>query len=459
MFLTQLSWTWNLILIGFVLLFVFLLGFSLPFLLERHRDPNSLEPESGNGGADISSLVISALDKAGLEKEVLHRVEDVFAASRGYVPRVIDWASRLLTLNFLFAVFGLLMSLSIVFVSLLQAKRLEDQNMLFEAQNEKIENQLHLAEAARRSALIIELSTVIGLITSQAKPADGSYIAVAELGQPLIARIVALSRSLRPYRYIDYSSSLSQAANDAEVYEPVRLRDRALSPERGQLLVALLNVEISNYLVFARSAPDFSSSDLENVEFHPGLAKLSELTLSGSSFKNATINSISFEASTLIGVDFSGASLAGSSFSIEEVENDIIAPKRRVDVTGSIFYGADLSDVMFNQAILTRSDFRHSLISGASFLNASLECSNFDGAIIDSINAFDNIDDARALVDEQFFGSDFDKSMWTVVQENGGNENRWTKSHLSYYKLRLSPEMSDVYTKSCGSIGVLSRDA
>jgi hypothetical protein len=95
-----------------------------------------------------------------------------------------------------------------------QNNLLENQNRLIVNQNTRIEQQTYLQEAGRRSSLIFLMNNVLDKMDEELKsPVNKDR----NLSDQLIGRIVALSKSLKPYKYLE-SDSLSMT----------------VSPERGQ---------------------------------------------------------------------------------------------------------------------------------------------------------------------------------------------------------------------------------
>ena len=121
------------------------------------------------------------------------------------------------------------------------------QNDKIERQNVRLDQQTSLLEAERRSAVILESGNVLDAVSRElAEPGNTKD----SLSNPLVGRIIALSRAMKPYKYLDPSGD--------------SMTVRALSPERGHLLVSLYNskLDTSTYLKINRGA-DFSYSELD----------------------------------------------------------------------------------------------------------------------------------------------------------------------------------------------------
>ena len=96
-----------------------------------------------------------------------------------------------------------------------QNNKLDTQNGLLGRQNQRLDQQINLEEGNRRSSLVFFMSNIMDKLDFELRNSPNRT-----LSDPLFGRIVSLSQSMRPYRYLE---------NDS-------LTPRQLSPERGQLL-------------------------------------------------------------------------------------------------------------------------------------------------------------------------------------------------------------------------------
>lgn len=217
-------------------------------------------------------------------------------------------------------------------------------NTLLSAQNARFDTQNQLAEASRRSALIFELTSInerIDKIRDDRPIKNDDNVA---LPPSLIGRIVALSRSFRPYFFVATPGDNVRAFRppffaDSEIVTPeephesapwlttllqdsidhgesdVELVSRPLSPERGQLLVTLANANISNFGNFAERQADFRYSDLRGITITN--FDLSDLDLQFSDFSGANLFDSVFFGADLSYAVFDGASMLGVQFDDE----------------------------------------------------------------------------------------------------------------------------------------------
>jgi uncharacterized protein YjbI with pentapeptide repeats len=151
------------------------------------------------------------------------------------------------------------------------------------------------------------------------------------LSDRLSGRIAAISRALRPYRYLDDTGRLSS--------EP-------LSPERGQLLTSLISSDVDTFEL-NHFSPVFDRADLAQAEF-------SDIPIEHLSARNAR-----FDGATLINVQFTYSNLGGSSF-----RNATLNGVKIDSLEGACLEGANLSGEFDN---LRHSDLTGAKIRGARF--------------------------------------------------------------------------------------------
>ncbi len=194
-----------------------------------------------------------------------------------------------------------------------QNELVRDQNQLVKVQTEKLQQQTILSESTRRSSLIFLMSNILDKLDEELKSSDNK-----EISKELVARIIALSNSFRPYYY----------------FEENKIIDKKLSPERGQLFLALVKSGIDSDFLFNNILieSNFSYADLRGANLiglnltgvKLNFADFSEANLSNSSFlgtnltkcnfKNAILRKTNFNNSILIGSNFDGTDLRGANF-------------------------------------------------------------------------------------------------------------------------------------------------
>ncbi|MCL5127795.1 MULTISPECIES: pentapeptide repeat-containing protein [unclassified Algibacter] len=191
-------------------------------------------------------------------------------------------------------------------VALLPTTLMFYQNSLLKIQNSKIETQTHLAEASRRSTQMFIMGEVLSDVNSELKNNASS-----RLSNTLAGRIIALSRAMKPYRYM---------VGD-------KLIDEAISPERGQLLISLCKSKIASsfFVDEILQESDFTKSELIDAKLRGAVLRdvnLNEANLSRSdlmnvdlqraNLKNANLTHVDMDDVNLINANLEGANLTGA---------------------------------------------------------------------------------------------------------------------------------------------------
>ena len=228
-----------------------------------------------------------------------------------------------------------------------QNKLFKAQNKLFENQNSRIDQQTKLVEAQRRSSYVLLMSNILDKVDEELKGAkDIPYHESRKLSELTIGRIAALSQSLKPYYYLDGDTLIS----------------KPLSPERGQLLLALANSKLDTIITYPKiySKTIFHYSDLKYTNLSH--ANLSRANLSHANLSHANLSHANLSRANLSHADLSHADLRGNSLI-------------KVVLDSALLFCTDLS----------RANLSHANLRGANLVSATLESAllydaNFDGA-------------------------------------------------------------------------------
>lgn len=299
------------------------------------------------------------------------------------VSKHVLW--RLTRIGF-FAVIAAL--IPVTFVAL-QSYLLSNQNQLLLKQNDRIDLQNNLLEADRRSSLVFLMSNVLDRadveISRQRETMRKGGENVSDsvkysLSKPLTNRIVALSRAFRPYRMLQ-GDSLSR---------------KIVSPERGQLFIALMD---------------------------SGLDSLTQSTVAANgNFSYAVIGRTSLKGAYLSGINLQGADLIGTEHIGDDFLNAYYLREALNinDPSGKEFivkrHGVNRSDIGFHTA-----GFRNSRLYGTEFNKANLEDANFRQADL-RWAIFENASLRYAnLRESNLEYSDFHNSDLTMVNFHGAN--------------------------------------
>ena len=209
-----------------------------------------------------------------------------------------------------------------------QNELLATQTRHLQVQTEQIEMQTALSEATRRASLNFELANILQGISDQTSSIkEGDHHAAIKLSNGLYGRIVALSRNLKPYHYLNDDGTLIE---------------RPLSPERGQLLIALhaSGVDLSPV---ARDI-DFTASDLERANLRG--ADLSDMVMSKSNLNGADLSKSSLRGTDLRDADLRNANLIFSDLSLgSDDKTSYQGSLQGASLAGCDFYGAVISYV------------------------------------------------------------------------------------------------------------------
>jgi len=234
-----------------------------------------------------------------------------------------------------------------------QNTKVDKQLGLLSAQNAKIDQQTAVADAQKRGAYLTEMFSILEEVAKARTPGG--------VPEHLIMRIAILTSSAAPYVYLDFGG-------DQVGDEPRRI-PRALSPERGQLVVAFARIGMP-LQTLVKGGARFEQSDLRGADLKG--ADLSSVNWSGSDFSFATLDHTKLESAdptnvvikkaVLLSVDFTRALLArtvieNSTFSDPQFDE---ASFIGVTIKGGRFHGGQ-----FVEAIYEKLSFENVSLTGA----------------------------------------------------------------------------------------------
>lgn len=204
-------------------------------------------------------------------------------------------------------------------------------------QNNLIDQQTHLLEAERRSSLVFLMSNILDKVDEEIKLQQKELDSTAsdsvryKLSDQLVSRIIALSRSLQPYRLKDGN-----------------LLSRPISPERGQLFIALMVSRINK-------------SDLATIGFAGDFsyAIIGDIPLSNASLFSARLEYADFQGVALNGADLTSADLSKANLS-------------NAYLVSSNLSGANLSGANLRDADIANSDLRNADLTGVEHVSISM---------------------------------------------------------------------------------------
>lgn len=229
-----------------------------------------------------------------------------------------------------------------------QNDKLEDQTRLFSKQNDKIDSQIQLEESNRRGALIVMMSNIMDKVDDELKISykQGTSRMITD---QLVGRIVALSYAFRPYRF----------------WQDSMLTEQQYSPERGQLLLALVNSDLDSMTyraIYEKSTFEgayLNNANLKNANLRG--VKLQRATLNGANLINANLRNADLEEANLTKVLMARANLVG------------------VDLKGAIIKQADMTKANLTNAYASEVNLRGTTMEGAKLRGADLAQANLAG--------------------------------------------------------------------------------
>jgi len=230
------------------------------------------------------------------------------------------------------------------------------QTLLLKNQNELVENQSDLVEAQRKSSLVFVMDNILEGLNEELK--YKGLNSDNEISSPLEARIVGLSRAMKPYRY----------------RENGELIDRKISPERGQLLYSLIRSGLgSQSLVDIFNAGDFEYSELKGV-FLGRNVFLKNSILNYSNLTNAEIPEARLDNSELKDAEMKGINLTDASLKRVKLI--------RANLENAQLRGTDLTNTNLSAANLSGADLLGAKLWGAKLLDADLSDAILENVIV-----------------------------------------------------------------------------
>lgn len=220
---------------------------------------------------------------------------------------------------------------------------LMNQNALLQSQNDMISRQMQLEEANRRSALIVFLSNIIDKMEREIAEQQKGLSEKArnkreyKLSESLIRQIATLSRSFKPYKFLE---------GDSLIKKPI-------SPERGQLLINLMSLPLD-------------SATLQKI-FKRG------------SFESADLRNVVFNGANLTGADLRSADLRDSDLSYANLSTALLtkAVLTKADLSRAKLQWTDLSDADLSGADLSRADLKDATAINTLFTGADVKRAHF----------------------------------------------------------------------------------
>lgn len=267
----------------------------------------------------------------------------------------------------------------------------KDQNELLKYQNKQINDQKHIDEATRRtsqtSASMDEVLADVNRELTDPRNTEGV------LSNTLTGRIISLSRSMKPYRYLE---------GDSLIPNPI-------SPERGQLLIALVKSKIDSTFFVDKilKSSDFSYADLSGADLID--ANLGGVKLEYANLKNAKLYNANLSNSYLVNANLTNTRLFNADMRSSNLRN--------ANLTRTFLVNVKLQGAYLNDALLNKTNLKDADLTGANMTNAILKETNLSNANLStslaklylekvdlSMARLENADLTDAFLDSVFVG-------------------------------------------------------
>ncbi|WP_442845168.1 pentapeptide repeat-containing protein [Leeuwenhoekiella sp. H156] len=256
---------------------------------------------------------------------------------------------RLTRVGFLLVITAILPSILLIFQTYYlsqQNKLITGQSEMFKQQNNRLDQQTYLQEAERRGQTLLLMDNMLKEISDDVRLNPQNTINDATAG-----RLISLSKMLKPYKYLENDSLIEQV----------------ISPERGYLLVSLLETGIN---LNATSRSRTNGKLMNRLDFT--YAELRDLTLKGADLLEINLSYADLRNSNFTGTDFKKADLSNA----------------RLQQTNLSYTGlgeADLENAKLQNAILDRADLSKTNLTGSDLRNTSLVKTKIKEAVLKNV--------------------------------------------------------------------------
>lgn len=197
----------------------------------------------------------------------------------------------------------------------------------------QLQRQGSISAATKSSSLIPLMSNLLNEIRVELDSGN-----TKSLSEESIARLADLSASLKPYKYLEGDS----------------VSKRSWSPERGQLLVSLIQL------------------DLDSSSWRDLLNKVS--------FEGADLGDRNLKRVDLAGVDLEGANLANADLRGADLSD--------ANLPSTYAWGADLQSAVLNDANLEAADLSWAELNGADLQHVNAQGANLESAKLRGVNLY-----------------------------------------------------------------------
>lgn len=227
-------------------------------------------------------------------------------------------------------------------------------NQLVDTQNEIIYQQSNIADAERKGSLAILFEDLFNKIEAEINQSKDN-----SLSPELVAQIITLSNSLRPYNY-----TLKQ--NDP-------LKGFAFSAEKGHLLGVLSLTEINpKSLDEIYRSGNWKNCDLNGSNFTG--AYLGNIDLSNSNLKETIFSDAILNRSTLNNCVIIETKFIEAKMNSARIKSNIYGANfDEADLISANFFDSKIDSTNFSRAYLMQTDFSEVTLTNSYFIDCDLE--------------------------------------------------------------------------------------
>ncbi len=373
-------------------------------------------PQDAPPDVNVAMVARLAAVEAKLAQESRARASEMAAQEHRLVPAAVGWLRVVFARPFdserfvacsqalvwclipspatvtisLVGVLGLVVALQANRFLMLQTERMEEQNML--------------AEAQRRSSLVIEATSLFEQIETEkaeVAPTSEQAFACSDESTALcwngpqfmpteatMGRLAALTQALRPYRYL--------VVDAREAAQPCDAQGEGTGPATISNALFAQLLATSSLSLGRETALTVIERELENraAVSLPGPLEatwqwLSERIAPAKTAARLSCLALSPERGQLLGslhaarIDLSALAQRGATFELADLPDQ--SNLHGIVLKGVKLNGARLRGAMFTGAVLRSVDFQGADLSGASFQTACLTGNNFGGAQLEML--------------------------------------------------------------------------
>lgn len=265
-------------------------------------------------------------------------------------------------------------------------KHSSDLEKLIHEDREKIQELSAMIESSGSGNLSVFMNTILEEVDTEMKMKGA-------LSDSVIQKLATLSYSFKPHK----------------IYIGDSISKKTISPERGQLMLALLMLDIdSASFTQIKSEVTFAGANLEGADLRG--VDLSNADLKGAHFKEANLKKVN-----LSGADLSDAVLYAANLDSAKL---VATNLKRADMRWAMLNHAQLQTADLSGAQMMQAQFIY-----AEMYKANIQNANLSGAIMQNSN----------LINANLIGSNLEKT----------NFNR---SNLSFANMRLTKQTETIYS-------------